>query len=178
MPQLDAEQQGKRGNDEIYHRFASPVLTYLCQHVSNVQDAEDILFDVLFAVLQDKKFPTLTETQQRAWLLHVAKNKMIDYYRHVNLINTLPLEQANGLEGSELTPEHAVEQQERYASLTQAIARLSPSQQQFIALRYAQGLRLVTIAAVLGKPQGTVRKWLARTLKQLRASIDKAREEE
>ncbi|HEY7419052.1 MAG TPA: sigma factor-like helix-turn-helix DNA-binding protein, partial [Ktedonobacteraceae bacterium] len=46
--------------------------------------------------------------------------------------------------------------------------RLSLEQQQLISLRYGSELRLVAIAELLGRPEGTVRKMLKRTLLRLR----------
>ncbi len=42
-----------------------------------------------------------------------------------------------------------------------------------IRLRYGNGLRLVAIAHLLAKPEGSVRKMLARTLRQLRVIYEK-----
>ena len=73
----------------------------------------------------------------------------------------------------QLTPEQRVVQRENYERLYISLERLSPLQQQLIRLRYGNGLRLVEIARILDKPEGTVRKWLARTLHQLRAIYEK-----
>jgi RNA polymerase sigma factor (sigma-70 family) len=176
MQRLDIDKQGEKSSDEIYRRFSPIILIYLCQHVSTQQDAEDLLFDVFIAALKNEDFIYFTDTRQVAWLQQVAKNKVVDHYRHINLIPMLPLETAGQVEDPTLTPEQQAEQQENYTQLAQALAQLSPSQQHLIQLRYGQGLRLVTIAAMLEKPEGTVRKWLARTLKKLRIHIDELRE--
>jgi RNA polymerase sigma-70 factor (ECF subfamily) len=176
MQRLDIDKEGEKSSDEIYRRLSPIILSYLCQHVSTQQDAEDLLFDVFMAALKHEDFIHFPESRQMAWLQQVAKNKVIDHYRHLKLIPMLPLEIAAQVEDPALTPEQQVEQQEKYTQLAQALAQLSPSQQHLIQLRYGQGLRLMTIAAMLDKPEGTVRKWLARTLKKLRIHIDELRE--
>ncbi len=42
MWQLNADEARHDVENTLYQRFASPILTYLCQQVSNEQDAEDL----------------------------------------------------------------------------------------------------------------------------------------
>jgi RNA polymerase sigma factor (sigma-70 family) len=172
MRQLNAGEAQNDVESAPYHRFASPILIYLCQQVSNEQDAEDLLLEVFVAALNNKTFSSLSAERQLAWLRRVARNKVIDRYRHVTLLTMLPLEQAMEKEDEELTPEQRAEERETYERLYQALKQLSPLQQELIGLRYGDGLRLVEIADLLEKPEGTVRNLLNRTLHQLRMDYD------
>ncbi len=71
-------------------------------------------------------------------------------------------------EDSTLSPEHRAEQQERYEQLYEVLKYLSSEQQELIQLRYVHRLRFFEIAALLDKPEGSVRKMMTRTLRQLR----------
>jgi len=168
---MDAEQNGT-GNT-LYSCFSASILSYLCQQVASQQDAEDLLVEVFMAAHNHNALSDLSEERQLTWLRRVARNKVIDRYRHTALFTMLPLEQIVETEDSALTPEQRAVQQENYQRLYHAIAQLSPAQQQLIQLRYGNGLRLVAIAAMLEKPEGSVRKMLARTLRQLRAIYEK-----
>ena len=97
---------------------------------------------------------------------------MIDRYRHVALLNLLPVEQALELEDTALTPEQYTEQKENYERLYQSIAQLTSLQRELIRLRYRNGLRFFEIAAILEKPEGTVRQLLRRALLRLRTLYD------
>ncbi|HET8911302.1 MAG TPA: sigma-70 family RNA polymerase sigma factor, partial [Ktedonobacteraceae bacterium] len=94
--------------------------------------------------------------------------KIIDYQRHKGLISWLPLIQAYELEDAHLTPEASLDKQEEYTQLYQALQRLSTAQQELILLRYGHELRFSEIAEILERPEGTIRKMLTRTLRQLR----------
>src|SRR5579872_7231207 len=168
---MDAEQNGT-GNT-LYSCFSASILSYLCQQVASQQDAEDLLVEVFMAAHNHNALSDLSEERQLTWLRRVARNKVIDRYRHTALFTMLPLEHIVETEDSALTPEQRAVQQENYQRLYHAIAQLSPAQQQLIHLRYGNGLRLVAIAAMLEKPEGSVRKMLARTLRQLRAIYEK-----
>ncbi len=152
----------------LYERFAEALLAWLCQQVAHRQDAEDLLLEVFLAALQNPALASLPAERQLAWLRRVARNKVVDHYRHSALLTFLPLEHAPPPEDQRLTPEHEAEAQETRAWLAQVIKRLPPEQQELLRLRYAQELRLTQIASVMEKPEGTVRKMLSRTLRRLR----------
>ena len=172
MQQVNIENAHNGEDSTLYDRFAAIIFHYLFQQVSNEQDAEDLLLEVFLAALQDKSLSNLPAGRQLAWLRRVARNKVIDRYRHVALLNLLPIEQALELEDTALTPEEYTEQQERYERLYQSIAQLTSLQQELIKLRYRNGSRFFEIAAVLEKPEGTVRQLFVRTLRQLRTIYD------
>lgn len=156
------------GKSILYDRFAATILAYLCQLVSNRQDAEDLLLEVFMAALKNDQLLELPTGRQLAWLRRVAWNKVVDRYRHTTLLTMLPLEQVLESEDVGLTLEQQVECRETYERLSQAFAQLSPIQRNLIRLRYGHDLRLVQIAEIFGKPEGTVRKLLSRTLQRLR----------
>jgi len=172
MQQLNTERAENGAYSTLYDRFAVTIFQYLCEQVSHKQDAEDLLLEVFVAALQNESLSSLPAGRQLAWLRRVARNKVIDRYRHVALLNLLPIEQVIEIEDSALTPEQYTEQQENYERLYQSIAKLTSLQRELIMLRYRNGLRFFEIAAVLEKPEGTVRQLLVRTLRQLRTIYD------
>ena len=98
MQQLNMDNAQNAVDSTFYDRFAGIIFQYLLQQVSNEQDAEDLLLEVFLAALQDKSLTNLPGGRQLAWLRRVARNKVIDRYRHVALLNLLPIEQALELE--------------------------------------------------------------------------------
>ena len=172
MQQLNMDNTQNAEESTFYDRFAAIIFHYLLQQVSNVQDAEDLLLEVFVAALQDKSLINLPAARQLAWLKRVDRYKVIDRYRHVALLNLLPIEHALELEDTALTPEQYTEQKENYDRLYQSIAQLTSLQRELIRLRYRNGLRFYEIAVILEKPAGTVRQLFVRTLRQLRANYD------
>ena len=177
MQQINREEQQYGEAIACYDRYASDIFTYLCRQVSSPQDAEDILAEVFMAAFKTESFTHLTLEQQLTWLRRVARNKVIDVYRHGSYFTMLPLEQIGESEDDALLPEQLVVQQEAYEYLYRLLARLSPTQQELIRLRYSDGLRLTEIAAMLNKSEEAVRKMLSRTLDQLRAMYKQAERE-
>lgn len=152
----------------LYDRYASRIYTSIYRQTSNHQDAEDLLLEVFLAAWKDQRFPALAENQQLAWLLRVARNKVIDSYRRNKRFTVLTLDHALEKPDEQISLEEHVLQQETYEHLYQAIGHLSEAQQQIVRLRYGNHLRLGEIAIILNKSEGAVRNSLHRALRHLR----------
>jgi RNA polymerase sigma-70 factor (ECF subfamily) len=85
-----------------------------------------------------------------------------------------PLDHANETADEELTPQQLVERREAYERLSHVIGQLPPLQQELLRLRYGHDLRLTQIAERFGKPEGTVRKLLSRTLRHMRQLYERS----
>ena len=165
---MDEETTRDEGNRLLYDRFTLTIFTSICQHVSHKQDAEDLLVEVFLAAFTNEALSGLPAERQLAWLRSIARNKVIDYYRHLAVLNLLPIEQALEMEDTALSPEQYVEQQESYERLYLVLERLSPLQRELLWLRYTKRLRFCEIAGILEKSEVAVRQLYSRTLQQLR----------
>ena len=174
MERLEMGEEQNTAGAALYDRFAAAIFAYLCQQVASRQDAEDLLLEVFMAAQRNNSLSSLGEERQLAWLRRVARNKVVDRYRHAALLTLLPLDRAAEQEDEALTPEQQAVQRESFECLYHAIQQLSPEQQLLVRLRYGNGLRLVEIAGILDRSDGTARKMLARTLKQLRTLYEQA----
>jgi RNA polymerase sigma-70 factor (ECF subfamily) len=107
----------------------------------------------------------------------VARNKRIDAYRREQRRPALVLDLVTDslYEDEKHEPEHIALRREEYRQLQEALAQLSPLQQEVLRLRFAQGLRCSEMARELGKSEGAVRVLLLRTLKFLRTLYEKHR---
>ncbi len=154
---------------ELYRRYASKIFPYLCQHLSSLDTAEDLLLEVFLTTLEhEQDLESRLEDEQRAWLWTVARNKIFDYYRHTRRHQTVPLEQIAGMIANDGTPEQVALRNEEYDSLRSNLKKLSTLQQEVLQLRFTGGLPCAEIAEVLNKREGAIRTMLSRTLNTLR----------
>ncbi len=172
MQQQPVETAQGRFNASLYDQFAATIFTYLLRQVQNEQDAQDLLLEVFLAALGNELLSSLPVQGQLAWLRRVARNKVVDRYRRVTLLTLLPIEQVMETIDDALSPEQHALRREKFTHLYRAISNLSTQQQELLRLRYCEGLRFYEIATVLEKPEGTVRKLMVRTLRQLRIIYD------
>jgi RNA polymerase sigma factor (sigma-70 family) len=167
---LKPDQKDSAG-EQLYLLHAAVILAYIRLHISSEEDAEDLLLDVFLAALQSKDLFTRVEASQRAWLLAVARHKVIDWYRRKSRQQFVTLDQVITIlyEDDAFSPEHVALQSEAYEQLMAMVKQLPSSQQQTVWLKFVYGLRCSEIAAVLGRKESTVRTWLSRALQSIRA---------
>src|SRR6266700_6914186 len=132
---MDEEPTQDEVDGTLYDRFALAIFTYICQHVSNRQDAEDMLVEVFLAAFNNEGVAGLPVARQLAWLLRVARNKLVDHHRHYALVTLVPIELANDVEDETPTPEQYAEQQQSYDRLYRVLEQLSHLQRELIQLR-------------------------------------------
>jgi RNA polymerase sigma factor (sigma-70 family) len=165
---MDEGKPGDGGYGTLYDRFAVTIFTYICQHVSNKQDAEDLLVEVFLAAFKNEALYRLPADRQLGWLLRVTRNKLVDRHRHSALMTLVPLELASEVEDEAPTPEHYAEQQESHERLYRALDQLSALQRELLWLRHRECLRFCDIACLFEKSEVAVRQMYSRTLQQLR----------
>jgi RNA polymerase sigma factor (sigma-70 family) len=168
MQRMDEETTRDEDNRTLYDRFTLTIFTYICQQVSNKQDAEDLLVEIFLAAFNDEILSSLPAERQLAWLMRVTRNKLVDRHRHLALLTLVPIELAREVEDGSPTPEQYTEQQESYERLYRALEQLSPLQRRLIWLRHTKSLRFFEIACMFEKSEVAVRQLYSRTLQQLR----------
>lgn len=123
--------------------------------------AEDLTQDVFVRALRSRRAGSVTN--ERPWLLRIARNLLIDRWRR-----------------SERIPQHlealecdsaAIPPAELRTDLHGALARLPTAQREAFLLREVGGLSYVEIAAVTGTSPAAVRSSIYRARRQLRQSL-------
>lgn len=180
-PQGRKSQQSQQGqwrhaslNDSpiaaLYEREALAIFAYILRRVPLREDAEDLLFEVFLAALEHEGIAELPAENQRAWLLRVAHNKIVDHHRYTARRLSVPLEDVTEplYDAQDREPEMVYLQHEEYALLRTNLARLPALQQEIVHLRFSLGLPHTEIASRLNKREGAIRVLLSRSLHFLR----------
>jgi RNA polymerase sigma-70 factor (ECF subfamily) len=153
----------------LYNHYFPKVYAYVNYRVGRVQDAEDIVADTFLKALQNiAKFKWQKEGSFAAWLFSIARNQIVDRYRHNrNLAELLPLEDVPEVANANLSPDEAFLQKENNIRLRQIIATLPLRRQEVITLKFLGNLRNQEIAKILGLDERTVASHLCRGLEDL-----------
>ena len=175
MQQRERNQVDDSPAAQVYQRYAPAIFAYAYRQIGAREDAEDLLLEVFLASLENEKFWSFSDDEQRAWLWRLARNKVADHFRRFTRQPSVPLKQVteNIYANDDLAPEQVTLKREEYANLHSLLQGLSEQQQEILLLRFGHGLRCTEIAPVLNKSEGAVRMLLSRTLRLLRTIYTK-----
>lgn len=159
------------GGDEaafarLYDTHHDRVYRYVLHLVGRVEDAEDLTQRVFLQAWRGLGRYRRTGSPFIAWLITIAHNQTMSYFRSRKRDVPLQLDVADELtSGEPVARQTELDEQE---ALREAILQLGLDQQQVLTMRFYEGFEYGEIAAALGKSEGNVRVIQHRALRQLR----------
>ena len=156
----------------LYDAMVGPVYRYVAVRIRRREDAEDLTHLVFERIVSALPRYKQNGRPFSAWAFRIARNAVIDHQRRLR-----PTDSLSGIaEPSEGIGLEALSvREEELRELRDAIRRLTPDQQEAIALRYAAGLSAEEAARVMGRRAGTVRGLTFRAIEALRRHLGEAR---
>lgn len=154
----------------LYDRHVAAIYRYVYYRVRDDAEAEDITSDVFMRAL--KAMPRYEPRQAfLAWLYRIARNAVIDRARKGN--RQVSFEDALEHPGVDkiVEPDAEILAHSDSATLRDALAKLTPLQQEVVVLRFLEGYSTEEIAGIVGKREGTVRGIQFRAIGALRQLI-------
>ena len=148
--------------------WSDPIYRYVAVRVRGREDAEDLTHLVFERIVGALPRYRHNGRPFAAWAFRIARNAVIDHQRRLR-----PTEPLGGIaEPSDGVGLDALSVRgEEIRELREAIRRLTPDQQEAIALRYAAGLSADEAARVMGRRAGTVRGLTFRAIEALRRHL-------
>jgi RNA polymerase sigma-70 factor (ECF subfamily) len=158
----------------LYERHRMSVYRYIAYRTQRQEVAEDLTSEVFLNAWKAIRRYQERGVSFRSWLLRLAHNEVVDFYRTRRSETTLPEDGPlmPALDG----PEGGLVLQLDQATLLRAVRRLNEEWQQLILLRFVEGLSFDEIGVVLGKQSNACRQMQHRALARLRKVL--AEEEE
>lgn len=151
----------------LYRTYFESIYGYIAYKVGRAQDAEDLVSETFLRAIENlHKFEYRGEGAFKAWLFRIAINLVNSFYRPREP-EYLPIDAVPVIESSELPPDLALLQKEKFTLLHHLVGTLSLRRQEIITLRFFAGLRNREIAETLGLDERTVASHLCRGLEDL-----------
>ena len=155
----------------LYDLHAPRVYAYIYRRVGDVHLAEDLTGDVFVRVIRAIQSERFWHTSFQAWLYRIAHNLVVDHYRRQMPVAELALDERLAATGDD--PVTTVDSQLSRQRLQEAIAHLTPDQQQVLALRFGEEMTARETAEVLCKSVGAVEALQHRALSALRRIMER-----
>jgi len=156
---------------KLYDQYAPRIYAYIYRRVGNAHLAEDLTGDVFVRVIQAVQAERFWHTSFQAWLYRIAHNLVVDHYRRQPPATELELDER--LVAAEDDPVSAVTARLSRQSLCAVISRLTPDQQQVLALRFGEEMKAREVAEVMGKSVGAIEALQHRALAALRRVMER-----
>jgi RNA polymerase sigma-70 factor (ECF subfamily) len=152
----------------LYDHYFARVYNYVRYRVQDAHTADDVTAQIFERVLH--YLPSYQPKQGAfgAWLFAIARSVVSNHHRANRRWRWLPWEVLRAQPADHPTPEHAVEQQDQYERVLQAVATLDERERDLIALRFGSGLSHREIARMTNLTDGHVGVILHRALRKLR----------
>jgi RNA polymerase sigma-70 factor (ECF subfamily) len=148
----------------IHDQYYQSIYRYISFRVADPQAAEDLASEVFtrfLSAIKDRHAPPNTI---RGWLYGAAQNVIKEQYRKQRQMNWTELDES--LAGGR-TPEQRLEERLGKEALRDALAGLSPEQQNVLALRFGYGMPIKEVAETVSKSEGSVKMLQARGIAAL-----------
>jgi len=161
--------------NEIYQQHHQAIYSFFRAKTSDEKLAEDFMQEVFLRAWQNiRRLEESSPSRQKSWLYKVARNRLIDHYRHQD-VKKKNIQQQNPEEALSDSSQQEVSQEvftgELLKSLDQEIARLPEEERTIIHLKVIGELSSGEIGEMLEMPAGTVRYKLHKIREKLKDSL-------
>ena len=165
---------------KLVERHLKTVYSFVIRFVGDPQEAEDIAQETFLKAWKSLKQYKVESSKFKTWILRIARNTAIDYLRKRKHIPFSEFETEDGqnilvetVPDSAELPDSLFAKLEDTATLSKAVAKLSPEAREVLLLHYTNGLTFLEIGEILGQPQNTVKSRHHRALLNLRTILER-----
>ena len=153
---------------QFYNRYYDVVFKYILFTTHDEQLSHDLLQETFYKFW---KSTNITFSNEKAYLIKIARNLIYDYFRRKRLIQFVTLTEDKRIDNSPL-PDCIVIQEEIAQKLYTALYQLSLKQREVIVLRYIEDFSVKETAQILKCNETRVKNDTARGLKLLRNILE------
>jgi RNA polymerase sigma-70 factor (ECF subfamily) len=154
----DLIQRAKDGDQkafaQLYEEHFDRIYRYVLLRIGNKAEAEDMTQQVFLKALRSISSFKWKGTPFAAWLFRIAHNQVVDYFRKKKHspapLDDLPVR-------SDDDPQLKAEQSLDIQQVVSATGQLTAAQREVLSLRFAGGLAIAEVAAIMGKSQGAIK---------------------
>jgi RNA polymerase sigma-70 factor (ECF subfamily) len=156
----------------LYERHLPGIYSYIRARTGSDEDAIDLAHQAFVNALEALPRYRDRGVPMRAWLYRIARNAVIDFQRRARSMvpwDSLP-QIAQPFDEAQV--ETAVLQRERAERLRRLLGNLDEAKREVLILRFASGLKVREIAAILDRSEAAVKTEIRRSLRALRERYD------
>jgi len=159
---------------DLYESHAPAVFRYIFTHIDSQMDAEDLTCEVFLKTWQSLPKYTERGVPFLAFLFRIARNALVDYYRHNSRLESKSPEDMDGYkEEGTSEPVEVVSGRMEHQQILRKLSNLRPAYQTVLTLRFISELSPHETAKVMKRSVGAIRVLQHRALAALRDEMNK-----
>jgi RNA polymerase sigma-70 factor (ECF subfamily) len=152
---------------QLAQRYERSLLAIALAELRNFHEAEDVVQTTLLLAFRQLK--TLRDERKFGpWLIQIARCQVVETANARQIPVTISLNESRNRTADDTNNDAWIESEH----LLGLVARLPDHERLLVGLRYFDGHNMTDIAAITGRPLGTVTKQLSRAASRLRSWYD------
>ncbi len=166
---------------ELYQRTSGHLLAVSMRLLGDRQRAEDVLQEAFMSIWEHAGTYSSARAQPMTWLITIVRNRSINVLRSPT-VKTVPLITVNE-DGDEVTADAVDEKAGPFERLLEncedailrgCLDRIESEPRQAVLMAFYDGLTHAELAEKLGKPLGTIKAWVRRSLERVKICMEAA----
>lgn len=157
--------------EKIYRDYLAYVFRYIYFRLNDRELSEELTSLVFEKAITHFNTYKKDLAAPQTWLISIARNTVIDYFRKSSRRSTVPLDDVLGIESRDPSPQDRVESIEELERLRFCFAGLNSREQDIVSLKFSWELKNRKIASVVNLSENNVGTILYRAVCKLRKCI-------
>lgn len=157
---------------KLYQLTAPKLFAVAVRILRNREAAEDVLQDCYVRVWDRARDFDPNVAAPVTWMVAIVRNRSLDELRRRNSRAIEDVSEIENLESADEHPLEALGRQEEVERLMRCLEGLEPERRQMVRLAYLDGLSRDELAKRFGRPEGTIKTWLHRSLAKLKGCLE------
>jgi RNA polymerase sigma-70 factor, ECF subfamily len=157
---------------ELYQATSSKLFAIAVRILRSREAAEEVIQECYFRVWEKAGDFNPALASPLTWMAAIVRNRCIDEVRRKVPKGVDDETVLDNLAGDDEHPLVGLERQEDVARLMRCMEGLEPEKKQMVRLAYLDGMSREDLAQKFGRPEGTIKTWLHRSLAQLKGCLE------
>ena len=153
--------------EDLFKSYFQDLMRFVCSYVNDEEMAKDIVHDVFFALLRNKKRLDVSYSM-KSYLFTLARNYALNYLKHLRVIAMNEREVSDLLENA---GEELGVYEERLNRLNEKLAELPEKQREVLMKCFVEGRKYKDVADEMEISVNSLKTHISRGLKFLRNEL-------
>lgn len=153
--------------EDMFRSYFQDLMRFVCSYVNDEEVAKDIVHDVFFAVLRNKKHLDASYSM-KSYLFTLSRNYALNYLKHLRVV---AMNEREVVEVLENTGDELEVYEERVSRLNEKMAELPEKQREVLIKCFVDGRKYQEVADEMEISVNSLKTHISRGLKFLRNEL-------